>query len=144
VTFNELYAAMVHLADTHELDKEYSAFSSGGKKPSRRDQIEAVAHELAHALCFGRPMSTATLTTKLERLPAIEADRHELTALRVETIALRRLGLRIDGEYLRHVAAWRHEKAPPGATREKLTPAEQGIVGWFVSIVRAAAREAAR
>ena len=143
MTFKELYAAMVHLADTHELDKEYSAFS-GCDAPTRREQIEAVAHELAHALCFGRPMSTAELTTKLERLSAIEADRHELTVLRIETIALRRLGLRVDGEYLRHVASWRRKMAPVGATRAKLTPAEQGIVGWFLSIVRAAAREAAR
>lgn len=146
MTFKKLYAAMVHLARQHDIDEHYSAYGGdlGGRTPGRRDQIEAVAHDLAHALCLGHVMSTRRITRRLERLSAIEADRHELTTLRIETIALRRLGLRVDGEFLRHVASWRHERAPVGATRAKLTPAEQGLIGWFVSIVRAAAREAAR
>jgi beta-xylosidase len=141
MTFNDVYCAMAHLSETHDLDASYSAFTGD---PRRLDVIEAIAHELAHALCLGGVQSTDEFQRKIRRLSNVSADQHELTALRVEVAALRQLGVRVDGRRLCAIASFRNETPTLARMQDPLTVAEQGLVGWFVSIVREAAKTTKR
>lgn len=137
MTFDDVYRAMAHLSEAHDLDASYSAFTGNQR---RLDVIEAIAHELAHALCLGGVQSTDEFQKKIRRMSDVTADRHELTALRIEVAALKRLGVRMDGRRLCTIASFRYETPPLARMQDPLTVAEQGLVGWFVSIVREAAK----
>lgn len=138
--FDLLHAAMLRVSDEHDLDPNYYAFWPS-KSLHRRNHIESVAHELAHAICIGRIMSSDELGRRIENMSDARADAHELTALRVEVAALRRLGVRVDIVHLPALEAFRGDRPTAAEFRAPLTVAEQAAVGWFLSIVRDAAKE---
>lgn len=139
MTFDAAFHGLSHLAKVHGLDAGYSPFP---KSSARRRTIESIAHELAHALCFGQVMSTSTFEKKIRQMPNALADQHELTALRVEVAALRQLGVPVDGRRLCKLANFCDVPPPLARMQDPLTVAEQALVGWFVTLVQGAVQEA--
>jgi hypothetical protein len=145
VRLERLHAAMLKIAKDHKFTSDYllSPTQLDALKTKVSDHmlvafatIEAVAHEVAHALQLGGLCGSEVTRHAMGALSADDADQHELRALRIEYHALRRLGVTYDGENLREYAQWRAEKPPRGSVYTPLTPREQTMVNKMVSAVR--------
>jgi hypothetical protein len=142
MTFDQLHAAMMRLAHRHGLARNYTAYPPA-ERNRRRNQVESVAHELAHGLCLGGVAATRVINRRVHRMADRRADAHELRALRVEGAALRRLGMRVAICAVPGECTFRRGKPLPEQFAAPLNRHERRLVERFVSIVRETAREEA-
>jgi hypothetical protein len=140
LTFDQLHAAMMRLARRHGLARNYTAYPPT-ERTRRRNQVESVAHELAHGLCLGGVAPTRAINRRVHSMDDRRADAHELRALRVEGAALRRLGVRIATYLIPGEGTFRRGKPEPEQFAARLNRHERRLVDRFVSIVRETARE---
>lgn len=126
----DLGAALLKIADRRRLNwinaADYAELGT----------IEGIAHELAHTLDLG-----PNFEVQLRAMGDVEANEHEIAALRIELTALARLGVRLSPRRLWLFANWR-EIGRPSLTqlRAPLTQHESNCVRCFVAAVRRTAR----
>lgn len=114
---------------------------------NRRDRMESIAHELAHAIDLGTdgdPLSGDTIEPAIEILGDLAADLHEVRVLRIEREAMRQLGVRYAMSSLSAFAQWRCGEPPtPKRFLAPLSRREQRCVRRFIVAVRSTHAESA-
>jgi len=93
--------------------------------------IEAIAHELAHALDLG-----SGFEAEIRTMGDARADDHEARAIRIELAALDALGVHLSARRLWVTANWRDPGIPIVRLRAALDRREQSCVARFVALVR--------
>lgn len=129
-----LHKALLRIAKRHRMDVDYSAF--GPDVDATCAQLESAAHELAHALCLGKPCSSDVVGNAIRGMPDDVADEHELFTLRIEAHALTELGHEVDGFYLCDTAAFRGKTPTHEQFGAPLTTYELAMSAWFVDLVQ--------
>jgi hypothetical protein len=87
------------------LKERYDVIHVGSTIPhrsTRLDNIEAILHELAHAVCFGDLNLAPKVGPRIQRLAMKQQAVHEFTALRVELLVYVQLG--------RPYSTWKQKK----------------------------------
>jgi hypothetical protein len=91
----------------------------------------------------GWPLPSSVVGAILRWADDRAADMHELRVQRIEVLALRALGVRVDRRRLAMTTQWRRAVPPRGVFAAGPTRRELRAASRFVALVRAAARRAA-
>lgn len=144
LTVTQLHAALQRLWNEYAPAAEHPG-STVKHRSKKLSDIEAILHELAHALCLGDPHCAENIEAFLPKDPA-EQNAHELTALRVEFAVLDMLGFGVPKQkqcrMLKTASFWEEPPAPSETDLCKpITCAENALATIAVGLIARAHHE---